>query len=115
MATPNGFTKEEYEGYLHCMSKLALGDEVEIYLNARGGGIEWRPSPLVSNMSAIVKVAGQNGKTWLFVSDRTDIGFWKLSMQSHNCEKTIPNIRQYQYSYWSYISDVRIKRIIKHQ
>lgn len=131
---PDSFSSyDEYEGYAVCCGKAMPGDQAVVYVVERPKGLIG-PSRINTNRTAAVTIIGRRAdmgldaeryepgtskfRTTLLLGTDESIGFWRIHSSYHlNSLENLPMTdtlkTKFQYGYWAFIKDIKIKRIIK--
>lgn len=133
---PNFNSMEEYESYVHCVSKVSPGDTVEAYFRAVGRdvsgpnaryAVSHRPNDYTKEIIIVGKrfdrgPADKFSIVFLVGTNESNLGFWPMQdewPQDHFPKSDVSSVRtkelinQLRFGYWVYNYDLRFKKIIK--
>lgn len=115
---------EEYEAYLHCTSKVEVGDEVEYY--SYGGYPTGKKTTATNNSIVIAKtfiilnisqfIETRDFRLGILCGSKIENKqFWNLSTNPQSLVSKIKDFDEYKSGYFAYVGQMRIAKIIKNR
>src|SRR5580704_1914906 len=119
---PGNFSSlEEYKGYLRCITKIKLGDEVLCFTTFNRHPSPHKTDYLISTTVVAIKQEVEEAVSIdrrilvLGTNDLSIKGFWPLyreleghSLSYNAIKEIVPNWHNYDRGYYAYASDIRI-------
>lgn len=110
-------SQKEYDDYCWCLSKIALGDTVSIYIVEDGHYVgSFKSSRTID--AVVIAMDKCLPRKFVIANKNECLSFWCIGDDLHNVhfyeKECIKNIREYQYA-WAVrsVADARIAKITK--